>query len=130
VPQQVFVAAAAKKEQFTFQSGIEFASFSAAAAVSETGIEWETVALPGAMPAGLDQFSWGLAVVFVKSSGGYFLMSDHEYIGGDRGDAVPQSNLYRSEDGYSWVKLRANNNWMSTLSVIAMNLDPATIVHK
>lgn len=135
---QIFAAAAATKTLVPDPNPTEldppplpFAMRTAGAAVSETGSDWATITLPGALEAGLDQLSWGLAVTFVttKEDNGYFLMSDHEYITGDPGHAIPKSNLYKSSDGRTWSKMRSNINWMSTLSAIDKDLGATMIVH-
>lgn len=132
---QVFVAAAATKTEVPDPRPFvpplpPFAMLTTGAAVSETGNEWDTIKLPGALAAGLDQESWGLAVTFVQTeTNGYFLLSDHELISGGLGHAIPQSNLYKSFDGRTWSKIRTNNNWMTTLSTIAKDLGATTIIH-
>jgi hypothetical protein len=124
---QIFVAAAATKKRIENpnDTNVPFAMLTAAPATSTTGESWTVTAI--GLPAGLDQFSWGLAVVYCNG-GQYFLMSDHEYISGEVGHAIPKSNLYKSSDGKNWAKIRTNINWMSTLSVVASNLSATTIV--
>lgn len=127
---QIFVAAAGTKTSIANPNNpdLPYAMLTSAPAVSETGSGWSVTAV--GLPAGLDQISFGLAVTYCrrKDKSGYFLMSDHEYITGELGHAVPNSNLYKSSDGRTWSKIRTNKNWMATLSAIAKDLNATTIV--
>jgi hypothetical protein len=128
----VFIAAAGVKTQVTNpRTGRFYAPLTAAAARSTAELSWNTTTLPGALPGDLDQLSFGLAVVFVKTSliNGYFLMTDHNFVTGDPANwGERTSTLYKSTDGIGWTRLRTNLNWMATLSTVAKNLNPRTIV--
>lgn len=125
---KLFVVAAGTKTLIPDPHGLApFAMLTSAPAVSETGSAWNVAAV--GLPAGLDQISFGLAAAYCRETvdSGHFLMTDHEYITGEAGHAIPNSNLYKSSDGSTWSKIKTNTNWMATLS--AIDKDLRTIVN-
>ena len=131
----IFVAAATSKDVVINDAGLPYVTHNGAVATSSSGSSWNTIRMPGAVPATKDSYSSSSCVTFVQINQdkkglpiGYFLCGGYGY-DGNKTDFSPNGGVWRSPDGSSWSQILQHRKYTTNLSAIAKDLSKTKIIN-